>query len=375
VLNSVSQSVGSSSAGSNAETPPHPDELEVSIFGPSLGEAIVLHVGDGDWLIVDSCFVDEESSAPRPLAYLDALDARPEKNVKLIVATHWHDDHIGGMAQIVQRCKKAKFAISGAFTEPEFQTMMELVEPSGFRNSGVTEFWKIWGYLDSIRRDPTHSSGGKELYFRREGMRVKVWALSPGDRDVWLAIRRFRSYYQAAVGGAVEYVPPLHPNDASVVVWVTIGDTHILLGADLKQYKSARRGWKAVLDDVGVWHDQKAEIFKVSHHGSQGSYEPRVWTEMLIDEQPIALLSPFVRGDTHLPTAEGINDIKSHTSEIYISSASSPGLGISGPVMQTLREAAKNVSQLDIQQGQVRLRKALGASSWAVDLFPPAARI
>jgi len=31
------------------------DEIEVSVFGPGYGESILVHLGAGKWVIVDSC--------------------------------------------------------------------------------------------------------------------------------------------------------------------------------------------------------------------------------------------------------------------------------------------------------------------------------
>ena len=36
-------------------TPPASDEVELSLFGPGYGEAIAVHVGDGKWILIDSC--------------------------------------------------------------------------------------------------------------------------------------------------------------------------------------------------------------------------------------------------------------------------------------------------------------------------------
>ena len=43
--------------------PPSPDELEISLFGPGRGECVVVHLGNNDWLVVDSC-LDNTSSQP-----------------------------------------------------------------------------------------------------------------------------------------------------------------------------------------------------------------------------------------------------------------------------------------------------------------------
>jgi len=193
-------SAESSSATPRSDAPPGDDELEVTIFGPMLGESIVVHIGSGEWVIIDSCFASAVDETPMALQYLEALDVRIDRDVRLVVATHWHDDHIAGMAKIVRRCRKSKVAVSSAFTGHDFNALVELVEPSMLRRSGVREFWEIWGYFEDARRSPTHASAGKELYFRRTDVPARVWALSPGDRDVWLGLRRFRNFYRKAIG-------------------------------------------------------------------------------------------------------------------------------------------------------------------------------
>ena len=48
--------------------PPCHDELEVSIFGPGIGESVVVHLGYGDWIVVDSC-LNPRTRLPAALEY------------------------------------------------------------------------------------------------------------------------------------------------------------------------------------------------------------------------------------------------------------------------------------------------------------------
>lgn len=41
--------------------PPAADEIEFSLFGPGYGEAVAVHLGDGTWLLIDSC-IDPDST-------------------------------------------------------------------------------------------------------------------------------------------------------------------------------------------------------------------------------------------------------------------------------------------------------------------------
>ena len=51
--------------------PPAEGEFEFTLFGPGYGESIVPHVGDGHWVLVDSC-VNREG-VPQPLHYLQLV--------------------------------------------------------------------------------------------------------------------------------------------------------------------------------------------------------------------------------------------------------------------------------------------------------------
>ena len=92
------------------KTPPSRDEIEISIFGPGIGEAIVIHVGDNEWLIVDSC-IDRISRTPIATKYLRDLNVSLSSSVRLFVVTHWHDDHIRGASAILGECESASVCV------------------------------------------------------------------------------------------------------------------------------------------------------------------------------------------------------------------------------------------------------------------------
>ena len=56
--------------------PPADDEFELSVFGPGMGECLVIHLGQGDWLVIDSCRYPGAKS-PVAIAYLEALGIEP----------------------------------------------------------------------------------------------------------------------------------------------------------------------------------------------------------------------------------------------------------------------------------------------------------
>ena len=106
------------------DTPPTSHQLEISVFGPGIGECVVVHVGDGDWIVVDSC-LNRQSGRPVALDYLRSLGVDVASQVRLVVATHWHDDHIRGIAEILRAAESARFVNSAAYA---FRDLLRVVE-------------------------------------------------------------------------------------------------------------------------------------------------------------------------------------------------------------------------------------------------------
>ena len=89
------------------DNPPKSDEVEVSIFGPGVGESLVLHIGSGEWVVVDSCMNGDRSS-PAALEYLREIGVDPATQIKWVIATHWHDDHVEGISEILTNPRRTR---------------------------------------------------------------------------------------------------------------------------------------------------------------------------------------------------------------------------------------------------------------------------
>ena len=106
---------------SSVESPPRADEFEVSVFGPGIGECVVLHIGENRWLIADSCLEDGD---PVALRYLKQIGVDPEQ-IEHVVVTHWHSDHIRGIAKIYERAPNADLHCSSALNATEFKRLVK----------------------------------------------------------------------------------------------------------------------------------------------------------------------------------------------------------------------------------------------------------
>ena len=145
-------------AGDAHSTPPASDEAEISIFGPGFGECILLHMREGEWVVVDSC-VNSRGGVPVALEYLRRFNVDPRTAVKRIVATHWHDDHVAGLAEIVRTCVDADFVCSSALRTPEFLTLTQIQGSNEDLLSGTDEFAQILTELAARERGERLGSG------------------------------------------------------------------------------------------------------------------------------------------------------------------------------------------------------------------------
>ena len=102
---------------------PKHNEIEISCFGPGFGESIVIHLGNSEWIIIDSC-TNNIDPLPASINYLNSIKVKVETQVKIVLATHWHDDHIKGIADTLERCKNAVFYCSDALRTDEFRDLI-----------------------------------------------------------------------------------------------------------------------------------------------------------------------------------------------------------------------------------------------------------
>jgi hypothetical protein len=96
---------------------------------------------------------------------------------------------------------------------------------------------------------------------------------------------------------------------------------------------------------------------------------------MLVPANPIAVVTPFVKGGVRLPDDDEINAIKSHTSAGFITSEATAAVDLPGSVRAGLTESTTEWHPLYVASGHVRLRKSIGANDWVVHAFAPAAAL
>ena len=169
--------------------PPQRDELEVTVFGPGVGESILVHCGDGQWISINSALDRGRCWAMR---YLIDIGVCLADGLRLIVCTHWHSDHVGGLAELVENCPNARFVCSSALRSDEFKSVVarfSKIDGFGAINLSLREIRKVFEILGRRNQNgglPTTLAKahlGLDA-FNAAGIDVRIEALSPSDQDV-----------------------------------------------------------------------------------------------------------------------------------------------------------------------------------------------
>lgn len=325
---------------------------------------MVAHLGDGDWIVVDSCR-DRKSGRPIALDYLDSIGVNPSSQIKLVVATHWHDDHIQGLAELLDAASGAAFVNSAAYRFKDLLRVVELGTKLLAGNSATREFDAIMTVLESRRtngqsRDavgPINALANRKLLALTEPGRTvsgEVFALSPADG----VFHRADAELRYALSAIQDRRRPARqgPNQLSIALWIKVGVLDVLLGADLEHVSGTTEGWRAIISSKER-PTGRAQFFKVSHHGSENADCPDCWTELL-SVRPIAVVTPY--SSSRLPKPSDVRRLCVRTPHVFMTSDPS-GYGLprrDNAIERTLRETVISRSRraLSGHMGHVRVR-------------------
>ena len=345
--------------------------IEISLIGPGYGESIIIHIGDGEWIIVDSCiqqlYTDQGGARSAAVSYLVDIGVDLSQ-VSRVVATHWHDDHIGGLSQIVNECAYAEFCCAMALREPEFLGFASVyaeADPSPIARS-TREIINVLELLESRGKVPAFLVRDKLI--RRTDRNVSVYALSPSNERIRDFLGRVATSMPTLNTTRLR-VADMSPNSIAVAIFIDLVTDAILLGADVEETPGG--AWSAIVLNSEAMRGHRSSLYKVAHHGSDTGECAAVW-ETLLFPSPFAILTPNTRLSKPLPTAEAVDRILQRTPHAY----STTRLNATArrrrdiAVERTVRENGWKIRAVEPKAGHVRLRRRLGdpTSEWSLDL-------
>jgi hypothetical protein len=361
---------------------PNSDQIEVTTFGPGYGECSVIHLGSENWIVVDSC-INSATGQPVALEYFHNIGVDPGK-VRLVIATHWHDDHIRGMARQLDAFADARFCASSALTNKEFlATIISYNDRHGIvSGSGASEMSEVLEILRKragktvpIRSMPARTVFVLDATASGHGQECRIITLSPSDKQFDKFLAQLGALVPLAKA-TKRRVPDQTLNDLSVVTLALIGQQAILLGADLEENGDPELGWSAIVR-LSERPGQLACIFKIPHHGSSNAHCADVW-EFLLQRHPLSVLTPWNR-NAGLPTESDVRRIIQLTHGAFSTSNRVERLVRDRPyaVQKQIRETVGRLSAPDYRTGWVRFRNGGSRNplTWCIELSQEACHL
>jgi competence protein ComEC len=225
--------------------------IRVSVLDVGQGDAILVEAADGSRLLVDG--------GADPDLLVRRLDERIpiwDRRIDLVVLTHPHEDHAGGLAGLVPRYRVGRIAETGV--------------------SGA-------------------GAGAKELRLAADRHGIGRVTLSQGDAFRLGAGRVDVLWPPRADVSATAPTTNREVNDTSIVLRIGVGSQRVLLMGDLEADRDGQL--LAAIGDPG----QPWDLLKVAHHGSAGATSRALLAAI---HPRVAAISVGVDNDYGHPAAE-----------------------------------------------------------------------
>ncbi|MEE4359744.1 MAG: MBL fold metallo-hydrolase [Desulfococcaceae bacterium] len=355
--------------------PPSENEFELTLFGTGYGECILVHALENKWIIIDSC-INPVSRKIAALEYLESIGVEASTQVEMLVVSHWHEDHIKGLNEICRLCSDAEIVLSQAMGSKEFLRFVNVVNQRkiySYAGKSTDEIKKI---LETVLKKKSSgefrvkwASADKPLYSKKINDELPIFnmiSLSPLDHSITSASIEMAKKISAS-NTEITVQSATNPNHFAIVLWVSIGDTHILLGSDLEERAHPKGAWTVIANNENR-HGLMADVFKVPHHGSENAYCKHVYDNMLTDKH-LSVLTPFTWGKVTLPGEADIARLKEQKcSDIFMACRSSgKNTRHNSVVEKILKESTKSRKTLN-SFGYITLRKNVsdGNSDWQI---------
>lgn len=199
-----------------------PDDWVLAMCDVGQGDGLVVRAGPGAGIVVDA--------GPDPVLIDECLRRLEVTTVPLVVLTHFHDDHVGGIAGVVDGREVGEVAVTGL---PDPASGVALVEQAAAA-VGVRPVVATYGLTRRVGEATVQTVWPDSVPSEASG--------APGESD-------------ESQGGSSA------ANDASVVLLVEVRGVRVLLTGDVEP--TAQGALERVLAGVEV------DVLKVPHHGSR----------------------------------------------------------------------------------------------------------
>lgn len=311
---------------------PAGDELEVTTIGPGKanGESIIIHLGNGEWMIVDSCMSGDKVL---PLYYLDKIGVDYSR-VTHVICTHWHTDHVRGLPKVLENCENAILLI--APVSDQKGNLDRILKLAGLKTINSS----VWNIFDAClkalssngRPGPDYISKNAPVIMPKEGP-VEVSAIGPSNDMM------DRFYVSLANlnpdNPQVSQVEDLEGNLCSLALALKFVSQRVLLGGDVETGRKKesnyslcsgacathdKLGWCDALDAIAYKAFRPFNFVKLPHHSSENGYCPKMWQNDMVT--PLAVTTAFQNSESeNHPRKVMLQEYAKYCSRLYTTCA------------------------------------------------------
>ena len=226
------------------------EQMKVHFINVGQADSSFIELGNGQTMLIDA---GESHNSTTIINYIKGLQY---KDIDYVIATHPHDDHIGGMADVLSSFSIGKMYMpKQAHTISAFDNMLDVIESKGIN-----------------------------LYTAKSGINI----LKDGSTEIDILAPLSDNYSNL--------------NNCSAVVRIKFGETVMLFTGDAEQEIE-----KQLLNN-----DIDADVLKVGHHGSSSSSAPSFIKEV---SPKVAVISSG--GEYGHPHSDTLAILKQVGADIY----------------------------------------------------------
>lgn len=378
-----------------------------------------MHLCDNEWAIIDCC-INPLTKECLPISYLQELNVDIEKQVKYIICSHWHKDHIAGLSQMINLCgsetvlilscaedrRSFVYEIASDFdytgkseTLNELKNTLSAAAQKGIRIKRAEQD-KIIFSKDEIVGTALSPSETEVHRFENElalamsryhkfieGLREKEGAIadviedaSEIEEDFWNSIDELIDEKDIVDGKPGESIGDLiqfkdankiSKNDRCVAMLVSFGKHHVILGADL-EVSEPDNGWHSAARSECL-KNKKANLLKIPHHGSNNGYL-KDFIIGFIKPDAVAKMTSWVLGAKMLPKEEMVRKYYEHTHNLYITTTNLLKFKNSEQdttIRKILKEKTEEIVEIVPQVGIIQSRLKIDSESddWTTNTF------
>lgn len=300
--------------------------ISVHIIGPGYGESIVLELPDGTLGVVDSFVVGPGDSRRCP-PYDLLQELYPGRRVSFLAVTHPHADHCRGASHLIQSARPGQLWLFETYEFTGLQGFFRRLFETGRRDaseewvdaeSGAVgyELMKLCSQAD---RHPDVRRLRPDHRFFICDKTVAITFLTPEDSVAQYYRRSLRRNLESLATDGPTLNPDWQPKEldhnlVSGALLVEHGATRLLFLADVVE--PSWTGWQRRAASLGNPDFAPVHLLKAGHHGSVNGFFPPLYDAACAGGKTIAVVTPFDRQRSPLPSRDGTALLTSRAAEI-----------------------------------------------------------